>query len=467
MASIQTSTARPDAAVPPDALPMLDLEPLDPSWLSRSFSNTMGAILDAVAESDQVIAAEMATRARLIDQAREWSEATASTYQDPSTVRRWTNNAVARRSLVTELACILRLPERTAENLIEQSRSLLHELPATLDALTHGDISYRHAQVIIDQAMSLPEEARRSFEAAAVPFAVVLTPSKLDRKARILRERAHPDTIETRNAACVGDRDVTLEPARDGMAWLSAYLPAVQAYAIYNRVTDIAVGLQAPDEPRTLTQIRADVLADLLIDGVTTPPELPSTDGRTIDSRSVHGRSADGRSVDGRSGRRLGHGIHATVFITVPVLTLLGTSDEPATLEGYGPIAIETARELTAEAPSLIRILTHPETGAILSVGRTRYSIPNDLRIWLRIRDETCRYVGCARAAVRCDIDHTLDWHYLGETEHDNLSHLCPAHHDLKHHSGWTVEQVGSGALEWTSPTGRSYRTEPAAQLNP
>ena len=59
----------------------------------------------------------------------------------------------------------------------------------------------------------------------------------------------------------------------------------------------------------------------------------------------------------------LGTGVRARVLVTVPVLTLLGRSAEPA-LEGYGPIDIDTARELAAGAPGLVRILTHPETGA-------------------------------------------------------------------------------------------------------
>jgi hypothetical protein len=45
-------------------------------------------------------------------------------------------------------------------------------------------------------------------------------------------------------------------------------------------------------------------------------------------------------------------------------------------LEGYGPIDIETARRLAADAPGFTRILTHPETGAVLSLGRDRYAIP-------------------------------------------------------------------------------------------
>jgi len=424
--------------------------------LVASFLDTMGELIDDVVEADCAIARGAAKRAALIDQARSWSEATASLMPiDSSQVRRWTTARVARRSLVSELAAALRLPERSTENLIAESRSLLRELPATMTALTKGQISYRHAQVMIDHANSLPAEARRAFEQSALPFAMKLPVSRFEHRARVLRERVHPESIDLRHSTCRDKRELTLDPARDGMAWLTAYLPAVNAHAVFTRITDIAADLQVPDEARTLTQLRADVFCDLLIDAVTDP--APDA---VLDAHS--GTAPD---VAHPPRRRLGRGIRARVLITVPVLTLLGHGTEPAVLEGYGPIDLDTARDLAADAPGFVRILTHPETGAVLSLGRDRYAIPPDLRAWLRMRDETCRAPGCGAPARRCDLDHTKDWQHHGLSNHGNLAHLCPKHHDQKHHTRWTVEHVGDGDLEWTSPTAHRYVTEPATRM--
>jgi hypothetical protein len=120
-------------------------------------------------------------------------------------------------------------------------------------------------------------------------------------------------------------------------------------------------------------------------------------------------------------------------------MTLLGLSDEPGDLAGHGPIDPDTARRLAAQAPSFLRLLTHPETGAVLSVGRDRYAVPADLKAWLRVRDETCRFPGCSRRAERCDIDHITHWAHGGTTDHHNLIHLCRKHHRLKHTTPWTV----------------------------
>lgn len=153
------------------------------------------------------------------------------------------------------------------------------------------------------------------------------------------------------------------------------------------------------------------------------------------------------------------------MFVTVPVLTLLGASEEPGTLEGYGPIDADTARRLAGHAPSFTRILTHPETGVVLSVGRDRYSVPRDLRDWLRIRDETCRFPGCSRSALHCDLDHAEDWQYDGRTENTNLAYLCRSRHRLKHNTTWKVAHARDGTAHWTSPSSRHHRTEPATLL--
>lgn len=403
--------------------------------LSVVLADTLGELVEGVAAFDRVVAWALAGRAEAIDHARRFTEITENATALTAKGFSGDTRALAKRVLVTELACILRLPERTAESLVAESEALMHELPATREALRAGEISYRHAQTMIDHASSLAVEVRAGFEAEVLPHAKTLSVAKFDRKARTARERTDPETIASRHTASVLNRSVQFQPARDGMAWLNAYLPVATALAAYNRISDTAISLQGPDEPRTLTQLRADVFADLLIDSVT-----PSG---------------------------LGHGVRANVHVTVPVMTLLGHSEEPGSLEGYGPIDPDTARRLAGRAPSFTRLLTHPETGCVLSVGRERYKVPKDLRRWLRVRDETCRFPGCNRGAVRCDLDHAKDWQYNGRSDHDNLAHLCPAHHALKHDSAWTVTHTQDATLDWVSPSGHQHSTEPATRIRP
>lgn len=416
-----------------------------PTTAAAVVDGAMGVVLDTLVEVERMIASLTAYRAVALDEVRRLARAAEPARS--SSGRGWSPELTARRVAATEVSAALRIGEREAEQLIADSAALVTTLPSTLAALREGSISYRHASVLVDEARSLPEDAWSGFEAAALPEAETRSVGGFRQKARALREQLHPSSLETRRRAAVESRSVHLEPGRDGMAWLTAHLPAEVAIGAYRRLTEIASGLAGPDEPRTLTQRRADVLADLLVDGV-----VPASNS--------------------------GRGVRATVLVSVPALTLLDSlSDRPSrpvrhpvgtespTLEGYGPISVEVARDLAAHAPSFVRLLTHPETGTVLSVGRDRYTVPRDLRLWLRIRDEVCRFPGCGRAAANADIDHTVDWQHQGATRHDNLAHLCEAHHQLKHRTDWRVHHAGGGTLEWQAPSGRRYRTEPAVRL--
>ena len=399
----------------------------------HSLMNVLGLLVDESIAADAELNRAHARRAKTIDDARQWCEFTYQLENAPRSMG-WSPEVTCRRVLESELAAALHVPERTMARLIDESEVLLHQLPGTYDALSQGSLSYRHAQVIIDQALSLPAESRIPFEEAVLPDAETLTVSKLERRARRLRELTHPESIQSRGTTAALDRSVELKPAHDGMSWLTAYVPCERAQAVYNRLSDIARGLQTADESRTLTQLIADVALDLLENGE------PTLAGATP-------------------------GIRPTVLVTVPALTLLGLSDESATLEGYGPIDADTARRVAAHAPSFFRLLTHPETGAVLSVGRDRYEVPADLRRWLRVRDETCRAPGCNRLARRSDCDHCTDWNVEGLTAHDNLAHLCRRHHALKHRTGWSYAHHGGGTLEFTSPTKKIYVTHPAVKM--
>jgi hypothetical protein len=396
--------------------------------LSGVAADALSAMVDVVVETEKMAAMLAGMRAEQINKSRRLAELSVRVVTSDG-MKPWSQAETARRTLLSELACALRLPEVTIGKLIYESQVLVEVLPATLGGLQVGAFSYRHAAIMIDHAMSLPAEQRTKFESTVLAAAALLTAAQFERKARTVRERMDPETITERHAKSVIDRRLQVENSRDGMAWLQLFLPATEAHAIYARSTEIAIALQNKDEQRTLTQLRADVAADLLLDG------------------GITGRGE--------------FAIRPTVTVTVPVLSLLGHDDEPAILDGYGPIDLDTARDLVAKAPSLLRVLTHPETGVTLSVGSGRFPVPAGLRSWLQYRDGTCRKPGCNRAARRCDIDHTEEVQHGGWTTHNNLAHMCPHHHAEKHHTGWAMKQLAAGRIEWTSPTGHVYFSEP------
>ncbi|MBG6216828.1 hypothetical protein IWX75_001272 [Arthrobacter sp. CAN_A6] len=424
----------------------------------------------------------------------------------------------------SEIACALRLPERTSRLLVDQAHLLTRHYTPTLTSLSRGDITWRHAVTIVEQCVGLPPHVAKTLEHALLPTAADTTVAKTAHRARILRATLHPDHHADRATAAVAHRRLDVTPDHDGMAWLSIYLPAEHATGIDNRITTLARALQTPDEKRNLAQLRVDVLTDLLTHTCSAGPPRQQSAASGLGGAGASGSSfgaglggadasgssfgaggfsntgASGSSFDaggfsstGASGSSFGaggfvgsgapagelgvpadvsegwgsslgyRGITAHVNVTVPVLTLLGVDDAPANLEGYGPIPAHIARRLAAHAPSFTRILTHPETGAILSLGRTSYVVPADLRNWLRIRDKTCRHPGCNRGAINSEIDHTTPWAHGGETSHTNLGHLCRYHHALKTAGHWHYTQPIPGTIVATSPAGRTYTTYPEA----
>jgi hypothetical protein len=280
-----------------------------------------------------------------------------------------------------------------------------------------------------------------------------LVPSRFRAKARTWRERHHPVGIEERHTAKARDRRVEYLPDRDGMAWLSAHLPAATAAGRWDRTTAAARALQGPAEPRTLAQLRADITATWLLTN-TTPGTAAMPDGG---GGAGAGGLPDGGLEPGRVPSP-----RAQVLVTVPVLSLLGATDEPAMLDGYGPIPPSMARRLIAEgAESFHRVLTDPRDGAPLEIGRTSYRLTKAMRQWLRLRDGKCPFPGCHNHSLDNDADHLLAWADGGTTGISNLGQPCPKHHRLKHRTAWTPTPASKNHPPgWTSPSHRHYPGE-------
>ncbi|MBG6223997.1 hypothetical protein IWX63_000552 [Arthrobacter sp. CAN_A2] len=415
--------------------------------------SSLPATLDLLRAADRLTSWAAAQRARLV--------ARVHTFSNPDH-HSWSGSAssLALTETVAETAALLKLSEGSAARLVSESLTLTGELTNTLAALEQGEICPGRASVIVEQSRTLPDEAVGPFETEILRVAGTLNRPRLTARCRRLRERLHPETLTARRVRAAADRCVVFEPDRDGMAWLSAYLPAEQALAVHTTVDAAARALRSGDDPRTLPQLRADVLADILLGAGGPAGAAPSTAG-SCRCGNLEGGGAEGSHT---GGGRTGEGLRASsakIVVTVPVFSLMGLTDEPAELEGYGPIPADAARRLAADATSWMRLLTHPYTGAVLGLDRTRYRPSEDLRTWVQLREETCSFYGCCRPASRCDLDHVMSWADDGCTSAGNLYPACKRHHMLKHQTDWTPSPHPDGGLTWLSPGGRTYTTPP------
>ncbi|MDQ0690715.1 HNH endonuclease signature motif containing protein [Arthrobacter sp. W4I7] len=363
-------------------------------------------------------------------------------------------------AVAAEIGCLLALGSRAAGAFLAASHALCKELPPTLSALQSGTITWQHALAMVDETVSLDPAGAAALEAHFLDQEVPkpanaatigeMPAYRFKAKARTWRERHHAESIEKRHARGVADRRVEYRPDRDGMAWLSAYLPAQHALAGWNRLTAIARGMQGPDEPRTLAQLKADNFSTAILSSGNTSVGADESVGGGDSAGVVAGTGGPSSSI------------RAQVLVTVPVFSLLGLTDEPAMLDGYGPVPPSMARQLVADgAASFYRVLVDPRDGAPLEIGRTKYRISQAMRNWLRLRDGKCPFPGCSNNSLDNEADHILTWHQGGTTGISNLGQPCPKHHKLRHTSGWKPTPATKTAPPgWTSPTGRHYKSE-------
>lgn len=203
-------------------------------------------------------------------------------------------------------------------------------------------------------------------------------------------------------------------------------------------VGDIPDVEQVCGDERTLDQIRADLVSDLLL---------------AADPGDVVGAGVD-------------H-IDARIQVTLAATTLTGGDDQPAELDGHGPLSPDAARDLAGRTSLWSRLFLD---GSGMVTKTDAYAPTQNMKRFLRARDQRCRFPGCRMPAADAQIDHNHDWAKGGCTEIDNLALFCPGHHVLKHPDipedhRWSARALPDGRIEWTSPLRRSYADPPPRRV--
>ena len=254
-----------------------------------------------------------------------------------------------------------------------------------------------------------------------------------------------PDAARERRLEAEDKRHVGINPQDNGMAELYGTVAASAATAFDRRLTQLAKQVCAED-PRTMDQRRADALAALA-----QGHGLACTCGRS---------ECPTRSRQGDTDRNPG-GTKVVINVVASEQTVTGNGSGPGYLEGYGVIDAEQVRALAAAASVLV---ADPLTSPVQAL-RYQPSAALERAVWCR--DLTCRFPGCSRPAVVCDLDHTVPFNHEdpasgGLTVFENLKCLCRQHHRLKTFGGWGDRQLADGTVLWTSPAGKTYWTSPA-----
>jgi len=217
----------------------------------------------------------------------------------------------------------------------------------------------------------------------------------------------------------------------DGMSTLSIASSTDQVQRAEHRLTLAAREKRAAGDPRTLEQLKADLAIDLL--------------------------TGTGQEVPVPSFAR------PIINVTVPMQTLMGIADDPATLSGGQVIPAGLARRIAAEpAATWYRMLTDP-AGQMVALSTKSYA--PTAPIWRHVVAEqpTCYRPHCARPATECELDHRIPWP-AGETGTRNLQPACKTDHKAKHSHGFAIEQTEAGGLVLRTPAGFRHQAHPAEQ---
>jgi hypothetical protein len=249
--------------------------------------------------------------------------------------------------------------------------------------------------------------------------------------------RVDPATAAERASLAATKRGVSFRPLPDGQALLRLVGPAADVHTCFLAVDGLARRhrSQHPGDGRTLAQLQADVLTDVL-SGVLADPSMPKA-----------------------------HKLPVTVGITADMATLLGLADNPAMLEGYGPIDAVTARRLAADADWKLLVLDGVH-GSLVGLSTRSYTPTARIAEFLRHRDGTCTVPRCSALALRCDIDHIVPFDHAdpargGPTDVSNLHDLCEHHHQARHDGCLGIRQVDERMVEWITRSGMTFRSEP------
>ena len=192
--------------------------------------------------------------------------------------------------------------------------------------------------VLLELTLPLSDDHARQVEERVLPRAGRQDQCQLRQSVRRAVLKIDPDGAAERQQRRRKDREVTLQPREDGMADLASTAPPTKS---------------PPPTPTSTTTPGPPTAA-----APTTTNAPWSRSARTPPWTCSPAASSPPVPRPGTGGGG------AEVHVVVGLATLLGLNNDPAELEGYGPITAELAREIAGDA-TWRRLITDPQSGTL------------------------------------------------------------------------------------------------------
>jgi hypothetical protein len=216
---------------------------------------------------ERVVSDVQATRVRIArlhaDEARLLADAAgivSAREEERRRQKRTTVHDLAMREVSSELGTAMRLSDRTVQARMSAASTLVNAFAETHRALGDGRIDSAHAAAIVDCGAGISDPSTRAeYERIRLEAASFETPPRLRAIARVVAARIDPELAAELRRRAMAARRIRVIDLDDGMARLLADLPAVLAYAIFDRLTQMA---EAERETETAVEAAARAALD-------------------------------------------------------------------------------------------------------------------------------------------------------------------------------------------------------------
>ena len=403
-----------------------------------------------------------------------------------------------------------------ADALVDLAQTLQTRLPGTAAELLDGTISRYKAEIIARATALLDAAEARAAEQEVLDRAARLTPGGLRAAiARAVMEVAPKKAKERRETAARFARVERWLEDSGNAALMGRELPLDEVLAIDDRITWWAAELRKAGLDGGTDEIRAQAYLDLLL-GKDSRPGVPQATGGqpgtpgtapagfagrvtlTVPLTTVTGladrpgelgglgpadpwlardltraaarnpKTAWCVTVTDEHGHAVGHGCARPEPRSHRQRAGPGPPGEtgftftPASWDGppggHGTWRLRTP----GPGPDLIITLESLTTDPCDHQHQSKgHDAGVKLRHLSQVRHATCTSPICRRPAAQCDLEHNTPYEAGGRTCRCNTGPKCRHDHRLKQHPKWKVDQLPDGTFSWTTPSGRTYTTEP------
>jgi hypothetical protein len=135
----------------------------------------------------------------------------------------------ARRGIPEQIGLARKVSPASAARQVSQARALIQDMPKTFELLQHGEVSEHVATIVTTETSHLAAEDRRLLDKRLADQLPQLSPRRAEAAARRLAIEIDQAGAVRRASNAREDRRVSIRPAPDTMAIVSALLPVNRA----------------------------------------------------------------------------------------------------------------------------------------------------------------------------------------------------------------------------------------------